>query len=139
MELNVEIQDAGFAADMEQIFEHDLTNAVEITAEQWHRRPWYVRLGELILRPLARCSDRRQKAKGKGGGGGGGAGGQNRFSVLWFSVLWFSVLRFLVLWFCSSVVLRFCGSRPSRHALHQHLGDRRKVASALLRRGCRVG
>jgi cardiolipin synthase len=51
-ELNMEIQDTSFAANMEQIFAHDLENATEITPEQWHSRPWYVRAGEMILRPL---------------------------------------------------------------------------------------
>jgi cardiolipin synthase len=51
-EINVEIQDAGFAAEMEQVFVHDLANAFEITAEHWAGRPWYVRASELILRPL---------------------------------------------------------------------------------------
>ncbi|MFL5800135.1 MAG: phospholipase D-like domain-containing protein [Roseiflexaceae bacterium] len=51
-EINVEIQDTGFAAEMERVFEHDLTNAFEITPQRWASRPWYVRASELILRPL---------------------------------------------------------------------------------------
>jgi cardiolipin synthase len=51
-EINVEILDADFAAEMERIFETDLTNAFELTLERWNRRPWYVRASELILSPL---------------------------------------------------------------------------------------
>jgi cardiolipin synthase len=51
-EINVEIQDAGFAAEMEQIFMTDLTNAFELTHARWGRRSWYVRASEMILRPL---------------------------------------------------------------------------------------
>ena len=51
-EINVEILDADFAAEMERIFETDLTNAFELTLERWERRPWYVRASELILSPL---------------------------------------------------------------------------------------
>ncbi|HWO57774.1 MAG TPA: phospholipase D-like domain-containing protein, partial [bacterium] len=51
-EINVEILDAGFAAEMERIFAIDLTNAFELTLERWLRRPWYARVGELILSPL---------------------------------------------------------------------------------------
>jgi cardiolipin synthase len=51
-EINVEIEDAGFAAEMEYIFEIDLTNAFELTLERWQRRPWYIWAGEKILSPL---------------------------------------------------------------------------------------
>ena len=51
-EINVEVMDADFAAEMERIFETDLTNAFELTLDRWSRRPWYVRASELILRPL---------------------------------------------------------------------------------------
>jgi cardiolipin synthase len=51
-EINVEILDAGFAAEMERIFAIDLTNAFELTLERWLRRPWYARVSELILSPL---------------------------------------------------------------------------------------
>lgn len=51
-EINVAIRDADFAADMEHVFMHDLENAVQITLEDWLQRPWYVRLGEWLLRPL---------------------------------------------------------------------------------------
>jgi len=51
-EINVEIIDAGCAAEMERIFAIDLTNAFELTIERWNSRPWYVRASELILSPL---------------------------------------------------------------------------------------
>jgi cardiolipin synthase len=51
-EINVEILDASFASEMEQIFAIDLTNAFELTNERWNGRPWYVRASEMILRPL---------------------------------------------------------------------------------------
>ncbi len=51
-EINVEIRDATFAAEMERIFMTDLTNAVEVTRDQWEQRPWYGRVSQLILRPL---------------------------------------------------------------------------------------
>ena len=51
-EINVEIQDPDFAAEMEQVFETDLSNAFELTSEWWAARPWYVRASEMILRPL---------------------------------------------------------------------------------------
>ena len=51
-EINLEILDAGFAAEMEQTFATDLTNAFELTIESWNNRPWYVRASEMILWPL---------------------------------------------------------------------------------------
>ena len=51
-EINLEVIDASFAAEMEQIFETDLTNAFELTLEEWNSRPWYVRASEAILWPL---------------------------------------------------------------------------------------
>ena len=51
-EINVEIYDAGFAAEMEHIFEIDLTNAFELTLEYWNNRPWYLMLRERLLAPL---------------------------------------------------------------------------------------
>lgn len=51
-EINVAIRDAGVAATLELIFEHDLTNARELTLDMWERRPWYARLSELVLSPL---------------------------------------------------------------------------------------
>ncbi|HJZ48273.1 MAG TPA: phospholipase D-like domain-containing protein [Roseiflexaceae bacterium] len=51
-EINVEIYDAGFAAEMEHVFEIDLTNAFELTLERWDNRPWYVWASEKLLSPL---------------------------------------------------------------------------------------
>ena len=51
-EINVEIVDEGFAADMEHIFAIDLSNAFELTAERWQRRWWLSWLSEQLLRPL---------------------------------------------------------------------------------------
>jgi cardiolipin synthase len=51
-EINVEIYDVGFAAEMEHIFEIDLTNAFELTLERWNRRPWYMWASEKLLSPL---------------------------------------------------------------------------------------
>lgn len=51
-EINAEILDAGFAAEMERVFAVDLTNTFELTLERWLARPWYVKAGELILSPL---------------------------------------------------------------------------------------
>jgi cardiolipin synthase len=51
-EINAEIYDAGFAAEMERIFEIDLSNAFELTLERWGRRPWYLWASEKLLSPL---------------------------------------------------------------------------------------
>lgn len=51
-EINTEIYDAEFAAEMERVFEIDLTNAFELTLDRWARRAWYIRLSEKILSPL---------------------------------------------------------------------------------------
>jgi cardiolipin synthase len=51
-EINAEILDAGFAAEMERVFAVDLTNTFELTLDRWLSRPWYVKAGELILSPL---------------------------------------------------------------------------------------
>jgi hypothetical protein len=40
------------AQSMETLFAVDQTNAFEITAAFWHKRPWYVKLSERILAPL---------------------------------------------------------------------------------------
>jgi cardiolipin synthase A/B len=37
---------------MEAIFTCDKTNAVELTLENWSKRPWYVKLSEILLTPL---------------------------------------------------------------------------------------
>jgi cardiolipin synthase len=51
-EINAEIYDAGFATEMERIFEIDLSNAFELTLERWSRRPWYLWASEKLLSPL---------------------------------------------------------------------------------------
>jgi len=51
-EINVEIYSAEFARTMEALFAHDTADIFELTAEEWHKRPWYVKLSEHILVPL---------------------------------------------------------------------------------------
>lgn len=51
-EINVEIYDSRFAYQMEQLFESDKTNALEITRERWQRRTPLMRLTERVLGPL---------------------------------------------------------------------------------------
>ena len=52
-EVNMSIYSADFAAVMEKIFAVDLTNAFELTLEQWNERSTLARLTEIALRPLA--------------------------------------------------------------------------------------
>ncbi|WP_460867673.1 phospholipase D-like domain-containing protein [Nocardioides pakistanensis] len=51
-EINVEFIDPEMAAQMEQIFATDLSNAVELTAEEWDRRGLHRKFTELVLAPL---------------------------------------------------------------------------------------
>ncbi len=51
-EINVEIYSAALARQMEALFACDKTNAFELTAQMWARRPWYVKLSERVLTPL---------------------------------------------------------------------------------------
>jgi cardiolipin synthase len=51
-EINLEIHDAGLAAHLERVFEQDLTQARELTGEEWHRRWVVVKICEALLRPL---------------------------------------------------------------------------------------
>lgn len=51
-ELNVEIYSKNLARQMRELFEHDCTNAFELTSERWIRRPWYVKLSEWAMAPL---------------------------------------------------------------------------------------
>jgi cardiolipin synthase A/B len=51
-EVNVEIYSADLAKQMEELFECDKTNALELTLDAWLARPWYVKLSETILAPL---------------------------------------------------------------------------------------
>ncbi len=51
-EINVEIYSEKFAREMESLFTHDTADVSELTAEEWHKRPWYTKLSERILLPL---------------------------------------------------------------------------------------
>ena len=51
-EINAEIYSEALARQMEELFTCDIGNADELTSERWFGRPWYARLGELILSPL---------------------------------------------------------------------------------------
>ncbi|NUR05574.1 MAG: phosphatidylserine/phosphatidylglycerophosphate/cardiolipin synthase family protein [Nocardioidaceae bacterium] len=51
-EINVEFIDADLAAEMERIFETDLSNTVELTAETWAARGMHKKFTELVLAPL---------------------------------------------------------------------------------------
>ncbi len=51
-EINAEIYSEALAHQMEELFECDSTNAIELTREQWLSRPWYSMLSERILSPL---------------------------------------------------------------------------------------
>lgn len=51
-EINLEIYDEGLATQMEQIFERDVTNAHELTLEEWNTRPFVAKFSETVLLPL---------------------------------------------------------------------------------------
>ena len=51
-EVNVEFVDPAMAAQMERIFETDLSNAQELTAETWAARGVHRKFTELVLAPL---------------------------------------------------------------------------------------
>lgn len=51
-EINVEIYDREIAHQMERIFACDQTNAFELNAARWLRRPWYIKVSEVIVSPL---------------------------------------------------------------------------------------
>jgi cardiolipin synthase len=51
-EINVEFIDADFASEMERIYETDLSNCVELTAERWAARGVHRKFTELVLAPL---------------------------------------------------------------------------------------
>ena len=51
-EINVELIDDGMAATMEKIFATDLSNAVELTAEEWDARGLHRKFTEAVLAPL---------------------------------------------------------------------------------------
>lgn len=51
-EINVEFIDQGLAAQMERVFATDLSNSVELTAEEWGARGLHRKFTELVLAPL---------------------------------------------------------------------------------------
>jgi len=51
-EINVEVYSKPLARQMELLFACDKSNSFEIAADQWLRRPWYVKLSEWIVAPL---------------------------------------------------------------------------------------
>jgi cardiolipin synthase A/B len=51
-EINVEVIDAGLAAQMEKIFLTDLDNTREMTGAEWESRDVYRRFTEAVLKPL---------------------------------------------------------------------------------------
>jgi cardiolipin synthase len=51
-EINVEFIDTEMAGQMERIFATDLSNAVELTLEEWSRRGVHRKFTELVLAPL---------------------------------------------------------------------------------------
>ncbi|WP_239455551.1 phospholipase D-like domain-containing protein [Nocardioides gilvus] len=53
-EINVEIIDEAMAAAMEEIYEVDLTNCLELTRDEWEARDLHRKFTELVLGPLGR-------------------------------------------------------------------------------------
>ncbi len=51
-EINLEVLDPRFAAEMRQVFDDDLTKADRLTLAEWDSRPWVARAYEAVLRPL---------------------------------------------------------------------------------------
>jgi cardiolipin synthase len=51
-EVNLELIDASFATEMERIYETDLSNCVELTAQTWAERGIHKKFTELLLAPL---------------------------------------------------------------------------------------
>jgi cardiolipin synthase len=51
-EVNLEVIDDAFAAQMEKIFTTDLSNSVELTAQEWDARGIHRKFTELVLAPL---------------------------------------------------------------------------------------
>jgi cardiolipin synthase A/B len=50
-EINAEIFDEGVARHLEEVFSNDLTNARELTEEEWRCRPFAAKFSEMILAP----------------------------------------------------------------------------------------
>jgi len=51
-EVNLEIVDAGIAAQMEKVYDVDLSNCRELTLDEWSGRSLAAKLGEVALTPL---------------------------------------------------------------------------------------
>ena len=51
-ELNIEIYDVAFAAQMQDLFARDMADAHELSLTRWLSRPWYRKLSEHILAPF---------------------------------------------------------------------------------------
>lgn len=51
-ELNIEVYSRDVALEMRELFERDLSNAMEIDPERWFARPWYLKLSEWALAPF---------------------------------------------------------------------------------------
>jgi cardiolipin synthase len=51
-ELNIEVYDAAFATQMQQLFAHDIADAHELSLTTWLSRPWYWKLSEHVLAPF---------------------------------------------------------------------------------------
>jgi cardiolipin synthase len=51
-EINLEIIDDGFAAEMERVFENDRSNARRLEPDEWFARPVVAKASELVLAPL---------------------------------------------------------------------------------------
>lgn len=50
-EINVELFDEGVAKHLERVFDVDLTNARELTEEEWRGRPVMAKFSEIVLAP----------------------------------------------------------------------------------------
>ena len=51
-EINVEFIDASMAGELEKIFATDVSNSLELTADEWGRRGIHKKFTELFLAPL---------------------------------------------------------------------------------------
>jgi cardiolipin synthase len=51
-EVNLEIIDDGFAAEMERVFENDRSNSRRLEPDEWFARPIVAKASELVLAPL---------------------------------------------------------------------------------------
>ena len=51
-EINLEVYDKGVAERMEYIFAQDVSNARELTLDQWKQRPFVAKVGEHLVVPL---------------------------------------------------------------------------------------